>query len=153
MPPEGQNGRQGALTGLTVFDYSDRELLLIIIELCADTEAGYATSEQIAEALGVTSKHPKQSVGSRLAALRRIGAVQKDPEAAKTSVTHWQVTAIGELVANGRLRASTERSLEAMDDGQVLLLMRILTRRYNGTNVTASQLLRREWMTGTKLRG
>jgi len=142
----------GDLHALTVYDYSDRELLLIIMEIC-EANDGYADSTQIAEALGVRSEHPKQSVGSRLAVLRRIGAVMKDPEAPKSANSRWAVTPIGEAVARGRLRATTERTLESMDEGQLLLLTRVLTKRYRGANQTASQLLRREWMTGTKLRG
>jgi hypothetical protein len=140
------------LTALTVYDFSDRELLLIVMEIC-DANDGYAGSLQIAEALGVKSKSPQSSVGSRMAALKRIGAVMKDPEAPSSQVSRWAVTPTGAAIATGRLKASTERTLEAMDEGALLLLTRHLTKRYQGANQTASQLLRREWMTGTKLRG
>jgi hypothetical protein len=139
----------GGLAGLTVYDYSDRELLLIVMEIC-DANEGYASTEQIADALGLTTAHPRNSVGSRMAVLRRLGAIEKDPE--RPSRSFWTVTAIGEQLANGRVRASTERTLETMSEGDLLLLTRILTRRYQSANPTASHLLRREWMTGTKLR-
>ena len=145
-------GQYGDLSALTVYDFSDRELLLIVMEIC-EANDGFAETFQIAEALGVKSKHPKSSVGSRMAVLRRIGAVDKDPEAPSYKTSRWMVTTRGAAIANGRLRATTERTIENMDEGQLLLLTRHLTRRYQGANGTASQMLRREWMTGTKLRG
>jgi hypothetical protein len=147
--PDGNGNRSGELQALTVFDYSDRELLLIVMEICAAND-GYAYTEDIAEALGIKSKHPKSSVGSRLAVLRRIGAIDKDPES--RTLSRWTVTPVGEMVANGKLKASTERTLEALDEGQLMLLARHLGRRQRAANMTAGQLLRREWMTSTGLK-
>lgn len=145
-------GGQGAhLEKLTLYDFNDRELLLIVKELC-DGSDGYTSSEDIAEQLGIKGKHPKSSVGSRMASLARIGAVLKDPEAPRSHNARWAVTPIGEALAHGRLKATTERALQTMDEGALLLLMRGLADRYTGANHTASQLIRREWLSRTGLK-
>lgn len=144
---------QGAnnLQALTLYDFNDRELLLIVSELCNASD-GFTSSADIAEQLGIRSKHPKASVGSRMASLARIGAVLKDPEAPSSHNARWAVTPIGEALASGRLKATTERALQTMDEGALLLLMRGLADRWGSSNQTASALIRREWQSRTGLK-
>lgn len=146
-------GQGSALTALTVYDFSDRELLLIVMEICEGNGNGFATSIEIAEQLGIRSKHPQASVGSRMAMLKRIGAVLKNPEVPENKNSEWAVTPLGASLATGRLKASTERAIDNMDEGQLLLLTRKVGQSYSSVNTTAGQLLRREWKTQTGLRG
>lgn len=139
------------LDRLTLYDFNDRELLLIVLELCEASD-GFTSSADIAEQLGIRSKHPKSSVGSRMASLARIGAVMRDPDTPQSQNTRWAVTPIGQAIASGRLKATQERALQTMDEGALLLLMRGLADRWGTSNQTASQLIRREWMSRTGLK-
>lgn len=138
------NGRK--LERLTLFDYSDRELLLIVMEQADASDDGFADTKTIADTLGIEGDRRLQSVGSRLAALKRFGVVERLPEVTRAK---WQVTPIGRLMANGKVTKGIERSLEGISPEQTLLVTRYLTRRYREAPEAASHLIRREWVAGT----
>jgi hypothetical protein len=131
------------MDNLTLFDYSDRELLHIVLDQ-QDPQTGYASTAEIAEALGMTGNHPNASVGIRLAWMRRWGAIAK-----RDGKPHWQVTKIGEDLIAGRLRKPQEAAVDEADPGELLMLTRRMTERYRAAGLTASHLIRREWKRGT----
>jgi hypothetical protein len=133
----------GDLTSLTLFDFSDRELLLIVAEQ-ADKLDGFATTSEVADALGITGDHRMNSVGSRLAALRRFGAVEKDRN---YSVSRWTVTPMGRLMASGKIKASAQKVLDGLGPESLLLVTRHLTTRAR-TAETPARLVQREFRRG-----
>lgn len=131
------------MDSLTLMDYSDRELLHIVLD-CQDPDTGYATTKQLVEALGVTGDHAASSVGVRMAWLRRFGAVARHP---KRSL--WTVTLIGEQLINGDLSERQAALVDNMEADRLLMLTRAITRKYRRAGTTASHLMRREWRRGT----
>jgi len=134
----------GALTALTLLDYSDRELLLLVMDLSDADKDGFTSSHQIADALGVEGEHRLNSVGSRMAVLRRIGAVERDFNAPKSHTARWTVTPMGRLLASGSLTASLQKSLDGLKPEQMLLAARVVARTYRTAPETAGMMLRRE---------
>jgi hypothetical protein len=143
-----------ALESLRIEDYSDREFLLIIRDV-ADTD-GWTDSHAVAEHLDL--KH-KRLASSRLSWLRRYGAVEREIERDEHGnikanrrgeiqyTQRWRLTALGEAMALGRLRKSDQRTLEGMNEGQMLLAVRFISAQSNGDS-GAGKLLQREWRYG-----
>lgn len=136
-------GRNGKLKGLTILDMSDRELLLIVMEEAEADPHGFADTASIAERLGLGVKHPNNSTGVRLGYLRRIGAVEKDPES-EPGLTRWAVTRKGQSMATGQIRAAAQKQLDSMGEEQMMLMARFVGLRARKVD-TASKLIRREW--------
>lgn len=137
------------LTSLRLLDYSDRELLLIVMDISRTEQDSYASTVQIADALGIQGKRRKNSVGVRLAALKRMGVIEKKPEG---SESRWAVSAIGQMMANGQLTKAIKERVENLPPGQLLMLTRELTRHYRTAPAGAEHLIRREWVYGTARR-
>jgi hypothetical protein len=137
-----------SLSSLTLFDYSDRELLLLIIDKQHDAEGGYVSTNDIAAAVGIEGKRKLNSTGVRLSVLKRFGALEKDPE--PKNGTRWRVTHKGEAIAKGKLRAAAQKQLDGLDEGALIEVTRILTDRYQRGDATASNMIRREWLRGTR---
>jgi hypothetical protein len=133
------------LTSLKLLDYSDRELLLIVMEQASATEDGFATTHQISDALGVTGEKRNKCVGSRLAALRRMGVTEKRDH----GPTAWTVSPIGQMMAKGKLDDRAQRVLAGMGPDKTLLVIRQMTQVYKSSPESAGHLLRREWIYGT----
>lgn len=123
---------------LRLIDYSDRELLLVVMDE-ADGADGWASSEGLARRFGVKQIH---SVTSRLAWLRRYGAVERDEERA---LAHWRPTAIGEMLATGDIGAAQQRALEGLKPEAMLMLTRFAADRARSAPETAQHLMKREW--------
>jgi hypothetical protein len=131
-----------ARSHLTLYDYSDRELLLMMLDE-AD-EMGWVDVHTLAEALVIDHKHPGQCVGTRLSWLRRYGAVER-----KDGAPEWRLTAMGRALATGGLDSVQEEVIGGLSSEQMLALTRALTTRYRRVGDTAAHLMRREWMAGT----
>lgn len=132
-------------TRLTLYDYSDRELLLMMRDH-GNGDGGWVNSADLAEALQIEAKHPGQHVGVRLGWLRRFGAVERREVKGES---FWRPTRMGEALASGNLNNQQSKALEGLDVEQLLITTRILTQRYNRAGDTAAHLMRREWQAGT----
>jgi hypothetical protein len=149
-------GDSNGKTHLTLLDLSDRELLLVLRDV-SDGQ-GWATALDIAAQLDVIEH---RSVSVRLSWLRRYGAVEREMErdasgnirttrAGKTVYTQrWALTGVGLAMATGKLRAAQERAFEGLDDGQMLMATRWLTRRVQASAPTVAKLMDREYRHGT----
>lgn len=133
---------------LTLFDYSDRELLLIVAEAAERSDGGYASTLDVADELGVTGAKRLQVVGARLGAMKRLGLVERDG-ASKT--TRWRPTRVGSRFADGQI--NDERAamiVDDMDDGELLLLTRRVSLRQRRMRADgARHIIRREWVRNT----
>lgn len=144
-----------ALEHLRLEDMSDREVLLVMLDV-ADDE-GYVDPTDIAEHLGVRGDNPRRVVSARMAWLKRFGAVEKEFETDEhgnvmrrrnnepRTTQRYRLTPIGQDIANGTLRATQEKSLEGFHDGQIVMLTQWLSQRASGSGTTVSNLVRREW--------
>lgn len=142
-----RNGKRNGLKGLTILDFSDRELLLIVMEEAEADSDGYCDTQAITDRLVLDVKHPNNSVGVRMGYLRRIGAVEKDPEHdSSTGQTRWTVTPQGRLLAAGQIRAAAQRQLDSMGTESMVLLARFIGRRtVDAETQTARKMIQREW--------
>lgn len=131
------------IESLTLWDYSDRELLQLVLDE-QDEKSGYAPTTEIAKALGLTGKRRNQCVGARLAWLRRYGAV-----AVRAGGGMWAVTQIGQDLIDGRLRAPQQHAVDEASESELLLLTRRMAQRQRAAGITAGHLVRREWRRGT----
>ena len=131
-------------------DYTDRELLHVIE---AAALGGYASTDDIAEALGVSDNgHSKASrISPRLSWMARYGFIESvdatslDGQADRGGYHGklWTITPVGRALMGGRLTKPVERTLQMADPGTALLLMRRLTANRAPDSVAAA--LRREY--------
>ena len=143
---------------LTLLDLSDRELLLVLRDV-ADASTGYALAADIADRLDI-GEDGRRSVSVRLSWLSRFGAVEREyrrdsqgrleTTAAGNPVKlqGWKLTDLGFQMATGKLKKTTERSLESLNDGDTLMAMRWISRRVSAANGTVGKMLDREYRHG-----
>lgn len=97
------------LQDLRLESFSDRELLLLLIDL--RNEDGLVTTEEIADALQLDHPNPYQCIGIRMSWMKRYGVV--DHRTVRTrfnpSMKVWYLTSKGEGIAKGKLNAREER--------------------------------------------
>jgi hypothetical protein len=140
-------------------DFSDREVLLLLNDV-ADAE-GWALAEQVAERIDLGTDNPKRSVANRLSWLQRYGAVEREVKRDATGnirvtrggklmfTQRWRLTDMGAALALGRLTAREQRTLDDMGDEKLLILARVMSRRFRTADAVASRMMGREWRYGT----
>jgi len=146
--PRRRGGNGGdAPASLKLSDYSDRELMIIVDEV-ADENGGWGSSLDIAKALGMTAETRTNSVGSRLAALRRFGAVDKRHD---VSPSEWSLTPIGKTLAFGQPSQARLNLVDSSTPADLLLLTRTLAVRGHTQPEVTRKLVRREWVRSSGL--
>lgn len=128
-------------TSLRLYDYSDRELLAMMLDEAGDD--GWVNTHDLAAALSIDHKHPGQCVGIRLSWLKRYGVVQR-----KDGSPEWRLTRAGLAQALGKLDPEQQAVLDGLSTEQMLTLTGSLTRRYRRVGETAAHLMRREMTAG-----
>lgn len=145
-----------ALESLRLDEFSDREFLLVMIDL-ADAD-GWVESDRVQAQLDLA----KRAIAStRLSWLQRYGAVEREHErdaAGNLRYTRggqirwtqrWRLTDIGEQMALGQLRKRESDALEKVGDAQMLLVTRWLATRQRVADPTVSKLISREYRYST----
>lgn len=130
---------EGQLEHLTLFDVSDREILLIVRDHA--NPGGYVFAGQISTVLDIGGEHPGKVVASRFSWLKRLGALERagktDPYGTdeETGQLGWRLTELGMAIATGKLKKQQQQSLDRMDPGEVILLTRWLGGRVSQNGV------------------
>lgn len=127
------------LESCTLYDLEDHELLQMVVEE-TDDKTGYAATADIAKRIGIEGKHPHQSVGGRLAHMKKFNAVSLAPGGKR-----WQVTQVGRDIIHGKLKIPQQRALQDSTDGEKYLMNRVLASEHPGLGETAAGLSRRVW--------
>jgi len=142
---------------LTILDFSDREFLLLLDDVCDGD--GYADSLQLADRLDLTKRH---SASQRLSWLSRWGAVEREHkrDASGNIVYHqdgrpmhtqrWRMTDFGRAIAYGKLKAGQRKSLEGLDDTQLIEVTRYISQRTREGSF--AHMAKREWRYGHGIR-
>jgi hypothetical protein len=130
-----------ARQSLTLLDYSDRELLNLLLD--EGDDQGWVDSRDLARTIGMHKDHAG-SVGQRLGWMRRYGATER-----KDGTRQWRTTPAGRALALGDLDPEQQEVVEGLSSEQLLMLTRTLTKRYARVGDTAAHLIRREWRYGT----
>ena len=133
--------RNGTRRHATLYDFRDLDLML---KLAA--EGGSAQTWEIAEALGF-SEEDRQGVAVRLSWMRQYGMLEFDSERRL-----WSLSRGGERVTESRAKAAAMRQLEAVPDESMVDVMAAVTARYRHGEPMVADLLRREFLFGTKRR-
>lgn len=112
----------GALTLEIMIDKD----LLYILEECGDEE-GYASSNDIAEKIGLKGKYKNQNVGVRLANLKKWGVLEAKIE---DGITFWRLNKVGETLMSS---ASTDKEVKALlndlDEAQKIAITEMLAKQ------------------------
>lgn len=140
---------------LNLYDISDRELLMRLDEL-ADNE-GLCTSLELVEGLGIKDGSARL-IASRLSWLKRFGALET-AETYRTSeetgrqykVKAWRISPTGETFMFSSFNAAKRRSVEGIDDANIVEAVAIIAARFTTVNMTARNLMRRQWLNSTQL--
>jgi hypothetical protein len=111
----------------------------------AEQNDGQATTLELAEALGFDAEEGGRPVGMRLAWMRRYGMVAFDE-----TERHWSLSRSGQRVAAAHLRAPEMRVVEKMPDEKMVEMMALVTSRFQRGEAMLANLLRREFLYGTK---
>lgn len=132
-------------------DYTDRELLHVIEEHYDGS--GWADSEAIARALGMSENGGLREVSSRMAWMvrykfcdRKIEA-STDEEGKKRKRTVYRLTKDGKLLKGGEVPSPVAKALNAMTPGDRLLVMReVASATFSARNEAAQHGIRREYL-------
>lgn len=123
-------------------DVSDREVLAMLQDV-ADGD-GMASTLDMATAMDLDTKHPLSNVGVRLAYLRRIEMVQRDPDTKR-----WYLTSMGTQYVAGRLSATQTRALESLkSEGAAWAATESLSRLLKDAGDSQATMMRRQWQHG-----
>jgi hypothetical protein len=122
---------------LTLLDLSDRELLLVLRDV-ANAATGYALAADIADRLDIGEDGRRSSQGR----------LELTPGGNPVKLQGWKLTDVGFQMATGTLKKGTQKTLDSLDDGAMLMTMRWLSQRVVGSNATVSKLMDREYRHG-----
>src|SRR5262245_19461938 len=140
---------------LRVEDFSDREFLLVVIDVAEDD--GWSDSEAVAHRLGFAER---RSAAIRLSWLWRLEAVEREhardehgqlrwhKNGKPMTTQRWRPTELGEAIAFGKLRARQRQVLERFGDAELVEVTRWLSERTQDRSVAATRLALREWKYG-----
>lgn len=146
-----------ALDHLRLQDLSDREVLLIVMDV-ADAD-GWAWAYDVGGQIGLVEEHRRRGAAQRLSWMVRYGAVERehladehgnlryinDDTGRPKYGQRWRLTELGEEIAMGQLRAPQQRALDGLaDDAQLLLAVRHVATHARHSR-SAAKLLEREW--------
>jgi len=127
----------------TLYDFRDLDLMLHLAEMA--NGKGVETHE-LAEVLGF-AEGDNRAVGIRLAWMKRYGMVAFDD-----NKRTWSLSRGGERVTKAQLRAPQLQLVETMPDESAIELMAHVTSRFQRGEPMIAQMLRREFLYGTKRR-
>jgi hypothetical protein len=127
----------------TLYDFRDLDLMLHL----HDADEGKLTTHDVADLLGFEAEDGGRAVGIRLAWMRRYGMVAFD-DRERT----WSLSPSGGRVTEANLRAPELRVIEQMPDEKMIETMALVTSRFQRGEPMIAQMLRREFLYGTKRR-
>jgi hypothetical protein len=128
----------------TLYDFRDLDIMYKIDE--AANGAGVDAGE-LAELLGFEAEEGKRNIGIRLAWMRRYGMVAFDKQ-----TRHWDLSTSGRRVVSAQLRAPELKVVKEMPDEKMIEVMALVTSRYHRGETMIGNMLRREFLYGTKRR-
>jgi hypothetical protein len=134
-----------ALTGLTITDFADRDLLYALEESADDS--GWASASEVARKIGLSRSKPAQCVGSRFAWLRRFGVMDFK---IKNGEGFWRLNETGESLLHGKdMAASVNRALQDLTPAQRIRVTELVSQQIakegKGKGRSAAHLSRRAW--------
>jgi hypothetical protein len=132
---------------LTMYDYTDRDLLVAVSELADDS--GWTSIDDVAQrvfgirenASNASAVHARRCIGIRFAWMARYGFLQHSPKGRGL----WRPTRAGDRLRAGALRAAQRNAVEGAADDQLMELAAAIGDRYIAANEVAATAMRRSW--------
>jgi hypothetical protein len=131
------------MSGASVYDFRDLDLMIKLADSRGDGLV--VGSQELAESMGLDDN--ARAVAIRCSWMARYGMLSFDDNA-----RGWKLTRGGERVVEAKLRASSVRAIEALDDDQMVGVMAHVTSRYQHGDAMLAEMLRREFLFGTQRR-
>jgi len=128
----------------TLYDFRDLDIMYKINE--AANGSG-VDARELAELLGFEAEEGGKAIGTRMAWMRRYGMVAYDE-----NTKHWALSRSGNRVVGAQLRAPELRVVKEMPDEKMVEVMALVTSRYHRGETMIGNMLRREFLYGTKRR-
>lgn len=140
------------LEHLRLEDLSDREFLLVLIDVAEDDN--WSDSQAVADALDLKER---KTASSRLSWLQRWGVVEREHERDESGnlryrrngkpfhTQRWRPTPIGHDMATGKLRKQQEQALRDARDGEMLMLAGVFGTYQRDAPLAVRQLMKREY--------
>jgi hypothetical protein len=127
----------------SLYNFRDLDLML---KIAAEGDyEGWIETAVLAETLGFGDN--RFPVSQRLSWMRRYGMLDFDHQHHR-----WRLTDGGHRVTEARLRAAQKHTLEELPDEAMIEVMANVTSRYHLGSPMVAQMLRREFLYGTKAR-
>lgn len=133
--------RNGIRRSASLYDFRDMDLLHLLAE--RGDEEGWVEIADAASSLGFGED--LRPVAMRFAWMRKYGMLDYD-ERHKL----WRLSPGGERVLEAKLRASQSTSLEKLPEEKLVHVMHSVTTHYQHASPMVADLLRREFLFGTK---
>jgi hypothetical protein len=130
------------MAGLTLYDFRDLDLMMRLED--EGDEEGWAETEALARALGLSDNGGPRHVGSRFAWMRRYGMIERHEQ-----TKMWRLTEGGRRVIQAKVRAATSLEIEALEDEAFVDVMAKVGQRYRHGSPMLAHMLRREFLYGT----
>lgn len=125
---------------LTLADFDDFELLYALEE--AGDDEGWASAEEVAQAIGLDHDRPANCVGSRFAWLKRFGLMESTPD---RGTMLWRLTTRGRDLHEGKLRAATMNALGGLSEGERAKALDLIARSLPSGSRQGAHLARRAY--------
>jgi len=135
--------RQSAVHA-TLYDFRDLDIMYKIDE--ASNGSGVDSGE-LAELMGFDAEEGGRNIGIRLAWMRKYGMVAFDQ-----NTRHWALSRSGSRVVQAQLKAPELKVVKEMPDEKMIEVMSLVTSRYHRGETMIGNMLRREFLYGTKRR-
>src|SRR5262245_56579754 len=130
-------------TSANLYDFRDLDIML---KIEAESNGKGIPGQELAELMGF-DEGENRPMGMRLAWMKHYGMVIYDQ-----NEKLWSLSRSGERVTQAHLRAPALRAVEAMPDVASVELMAHIVSRYQRGQPMLAQMLRREFLYGTKQR-
>lgn len=132
------------MSGASLYDFNDRDLMH---RLSQEGSAEGLTARELAEAIGLTGETAAQAIGVRASWMRHFGFFDYDPKRKL-----WSLSPSGDRIVESHVAAATMTRLEAVPEEAMVEVMAHVTARYQRADAVTANLLRREFLFGTKRR-
>lgn len=143
---------------LRLAEFSDRELLYALEDVCRVSEGGWASARDVAAHIGLDGEDPHRPVAQRLRWQQTWGAVEREfvrdengniryHRSGKPMYSqNWRLSEEGRALIFGHLRKGDMTALGRLGEAQMLEVTHWLTQRtVNGGSPVTSKLVAREW--------
>jgi len=126
----------------SLYDFKDSDLMMKIVD--EGDDEGWVETRALAAALGAEENEKVGALGVRLTWMRRFGMMEFDEKKRL-----WRLSESGDRITRAKLKAATEKTIEAVPDEALVDVMAHVTARYRLGDPVVAAMLRREFRHGT----